>query len=99
MVSVINIKNAPKDWEKDSNYQYIGRAGKGMDGYFGNPFPVPGNRLESIERYREYFESRIKSDPEFKEKILSLRNKILVCFCKPLACHGDVISEYLRRQS
>jgi hypothetical protein len=28
-------------------------------------------------------------------KIEELKGKVLGCFCKPNACHGDVIKEYL----
>jgi len=76
---------------------YIGRAGKGKDGYYGNPFPLKAEeaRGATIERYREYFYERIKNDPMFKEMILQLKGKRLGCFCKPHPCHGDVIKEYL----
>ena len=76
---------------------YIGRAGKGQDGYFGNPFPLkPGEpRGANIERYKEYFDNKIVNDPIFKARILELKGKTLGCFCKPNSCHGDVIVEYL----
>lgn len=65
---------------------------------FGNPFDFRKlgiTRAESIERYREYFLSRIKYDIRFKNQVLTLKNKILGCWCKPLECHGTVIAEYL----
>jgi len=75
---------------------YIGRAGKGQSGYFGNPFPLMGaSRGATIEKYKEYFYKRINTDPEFKERVLSLKGKRLGCFCKPYQCHGDIIAEYL----
>ena len=76
---------------------YIGRAGKGQDGYFGNPFPLkPGEpRGATIERYKEYFGNKIDNDPIFKARILELKGKTLGCFCKPNSCHGDIIAEYL----
>lgn len=88
---------------------YIGRARErtplypvtaGLDGYFGNPFDLKNRRDDEerkkvLEQYREYFEFRLQEDPEFKEKILSLRGKRLGCFCAPKLCHGDVIAEYL----
>lgn len=65
-------------------------------GCFGNPFPVEKyGREKCIEMYREYFYNKIDSDPQFKQAVLSLQGKTLGCFCKPLACHGDVIKEYL----
>jgi hypothetical protein len=29
---------------------------------------------------------------------MALKGKRLGCFCKPLACHGDVIKEYIEGQ-
>jgi hypothetical protein len=87
----VNIKNT-------SNYdQYIGRAGKGQDGYFGNPFRLTAGRTRgaTLEQYREYFYNRLNTDPEFKKKIHELQGKTLGCFCKPYSCHGDIIAEYL----
>jgi hypothetical protein len=74
---------------------YIGRAGKGQSGYYGNPFST-GNREKDIESYRSYFYNRMKNDKEFLTRILQLKGKRLGCFCKPhKSCHGDVIAEYL----
>ena len=49
--------------------------------------------------YRQYFNDRINTDPEFKLRILQLQGKRLGCFCKPYLCHGDIIKEYLDEQS
>ena len=80
---------------------YIGRAGKGEDGYFGNPFRL-GNgesRGSTIHKYREYFQKRWASDIEFRVRVHMLKGKRLVCFCKPHPCHGDVIAEWLNRSN
>lgn len=76
---------------------YIGRAGKGQDGYFGNPIVLrPGAaRGSTLEEYKVYFYNRLKNDPEFKRRIHELKGKTLGCFCKPHPCHGDIIKEYL----
>ena len=75
---------------------YIGRAGRGEDGYFGNPFRlrVGEDRGATVERYRKYFHDRPETDPEFKRRVHELKSKIPGCFCKPYPCHGDVIAEY-----
>jgi len=73
---------------------YVGRAGHGNDGYFGNPFKS-SNRDESIARFEQYFQERIKNDPEYRRRILSLQGKVLGCFCKPQKCHADIIAKYL----
>ena len=70
---------------------YIGRPS-----IFGNPFSVKEYGREGcIAKYKDYFYERIASDVKFKEAVLKLKDKTLGCFCKPLACHGDVIKEYL----
>ncbi|GHV53437.1 hypothetical protein FACS1894181_17240 [Bacteroidia bacterium] len=75
---------------------YIGRAGKGQDGYSGNPFRLRAgeDRGATIERYREYFHNRLETDPEFKRRVHELKGRTLGCFCKPYPCHGGVIAEY-----
>ena len=73
---------------------YIGRPS-----IFGNPFSIgrDGDRDSVIEKYRVYFLERIKRDESFRLSVESLRGKVLACWCRPLACHGDVIVEYLER--
>lgn len=99
MTQVIRMSQAPVGWQTNPEYVYIGRAGHGSDGYFGNPFPLQQEhrRAEVLNRYREYFHDRMFRDDEFNHAIEFLRGKTLVCFCKPFACHGDVIAEYLDR--
>lgn len=70
---------------------YIGRAGKGQDGYFGNPFKAD----EGLATFRSYFLTKLARDAEFKRRVSELRGKVLGCFCKPGPCHGDVIVEWL----
>lgn len=91
---VVNLYKNPYD-------VYIGRAGKGQDGYFGNPIKLLPNEVSgaTIERYKDYFYNRLENDQEFKNKILSLKGKVLGCFCKPKECHGDVIVDYLNSTS
>lgn len=91
MTTVVNIY-------KSLYNQYIGRAGKGQDGYFGNPFSNK-SRLENIEDFKVYFYNRLEKDPEFKRRVVELKGKTLGCFCSPRPCHGDVIAEYLNRES
>ncbi len=64
---------------------YIGRPTK-----WGNPFVIgrDGNRYDVVRKFEEY----IMSNPELiKAAKEELRDKDLVCFCAPLACHGDVL--------
>lgn len=93
MTRVVNLHNDKYD-------QYIGRAGRGQDGYYGNPFPLRQGeaRGATIERYKVWFLARVDQDPEFRSRVLALRDKTLGCFCSPNACHGDVMAEWIDSQ-
>lgn len=91
---------------KDTYDFYIGRAGKGKDGYFGNPHSIgwcsickrTHDRKDCLTEFDNYFISRINSDVEFKNKVLELKGHTLGCFCKPQDCHGDIIKNWLDKQ-
>lgn len=106
MVEVVNLYHIPKGWEDDPQYVYIGRAGKGMSGIFGNPVKAqPGKTAGStLEEYEEYLVKRLNTDAEFRAKVKALDGKKLVCFCKPKSgfvegeperCHGQVLARYV----
>lgn len=97
MARVVHIREVPSGWKENPDYVYIGRPGKGLDGYFGNPVRLKKGepRGSTIEKYRAYFYARIEDDEDFRQRVLALKDKVLVCFCKPNPCHGDVIVEYL----
>lgn len=65
---------------------YIGR-GKG--GIFGNPFPISEQctREQVVAMFVDYL---LKS-PDLIKQVLTLKNKILGCYCAPNLCHGDAI--------
>ncbi len=65
---------------------YIGRGSK-----WGNPYIIGkhGTREEVIDLYREY----IGSSPNLIACLPELVGKDLVCYCRPRACHGDVLLE------
>lgn len=86
---VVNLRKKPYD-------VYIGRKGKGHDGYFGNPFSVRQYGPEqAMARFIQYFEDRVERDSKFRNEVLKLQGKTLGCFCKPGPCHGDVIARWL----
>ena len=87
--TVVNLRKSEYD-------VYIGRAGHGQDGYFGNPFPLENDDREAcLEKYKQHFYKRIETDPEFLLRINELKGKRLGCFCYPKMCHGMIIVEYL----
>ena len=80
---VVHCKKEPYD-------VYIGRPS-----LWGNPFQIgrDGTRAEVIAKYRSY----ILGKPELLQQLEGLRGKTLACWCKPQACHGDVLVELLEK--
>lgn len=74
---VVHCKKEPFDI-------YIGRPSK-----WGNPFKIgrDGTREEVISKYEAY----IMTQPKLIEALSELEGKVLGCYCKPLACHGDIL--------
>ncbi len=77
---------------KSSHTRYIGRGSK-----FGNPYMmgIHGSREAVIARHKKDFEN----NPELQEAVWNeLKGETLVCFCMPLACHGETYVEYIRNR-
>lgn len=69
---------------------YIGRAWAGLpESKWHNPFRVYGNqpRGSSLANY----EHRVRNRPDLIAALPELKDKVLGCWCKPEACHGDVL--------
>lgn len=88
MTTVVNKRLQPYD-------TYCGRGS-----IFGNPYEIghDGTREQVIERYKIWFNFLLR-DPIFRAEVLKLKNKRLGCFCKPLACHCDVIADWLDKNT
>lgn len=98
MTSVVNLRYKRGE-------VYVGRRDTGM--HFGNPFSHQrgtlakvrvASREEAIARFRTWLEGATDQDvePERRAWILTnvplLRGKVLMCYCKPKLCHGDVLA-------
>jgi Domain of unknown function (DUF4326) len=92
---VVNLFKCPVGWMDDPSYVYIGRPGKGMTGYFGNPFKKePGEDIGStLDRFEEWARRRLAHDEAYRIRVGKLFGKKLVCFCAPKPCHGDVLAK------
>lgn len=104
MTQVVNIRQCPRGWERNPEYVYIGRPGKGLSGYYGNPIMLRNerDRDDVLHQYYEYAAKRIHEDAKFAAMVLALDGKNLVCFCAPKACHGDVLIiliDYLKKMT
>jgi hypothetical protein len=96
---VINVRSAPRGWETKPGFVYIGRAGHGLAGTFGNPFRLePGSeRGSTLDRYQAWLDARLETDARFAALVGGLKGRTLVCFCKPLRCHGDHLAAAAER--
>jgi hypothetical protein len=92
---------------KDRKYApeevYVGRAGKGLEGPFGNPIirsrscimcgKVHFHNTELVLCYERWLCRKLRDDPTFRLKVQGLAKKVLLCFCRPKnICHGDVLA-------
>ncbi len=84
LTKVVNIDKGEK------HDVYIGRGSK-----WGNPYAIgfDGDRDEVIHKFKYDLERGFLKFS--KEDVLELKGKTLGCHCKPAACHGDVLAEYL----
>lgn len=103
IAKVIHIKDAPEGWQQNPNFVYIGRGNsyKGLaQSKWGNPYRLddaPENcrtdeqkRSWAINAYAAY----LRCNEELHIDLPELANKILVCYCHPKHCHGDVLAQW-----
>lgn len=61
---------------------------------WGNPFYIgPDGTRESV---LALYEAWVRRQPHLIESLPELVGKVLVCYCKPKACHGDVLVKLLK---
>lgn len=92
---VINIKNDSNFDKKNPKYEYIGRGS-----YWGNPYSLLDNNFDDITRENviNQFKYDFENDTfinKKKSEVFKLAGKRLACFCKPEACHGDILANFL----
>lgn len=95
--TVINIRDAPRGWMDDPKYTYIGRAGAGFSGEWGNPYVISfeKHRDKVLDLYKIWLDRQSR---EYKLRMIhDLEGQILVCFCSPKRCHGDIIIELINK--
>lgn len=93
---VINIKKETQfaRLRSTSEYEYIGRGA-----YWGNPYSMfaEGESREEVIRKFKYDFDNEKFAKKEKKEVFKLAGKRLGCFCKPEACHGDVLADFLNQ--
>lgn len=82
---VVNVRRERAD-------HYIGRPSR-----WGNPFVIgpDGDRDLVIAKYHRHILDRMLERPVTARYLLRLRGQRLGCYCKPAACHGDVLVEII----
>ena len=95
-MKVIHIKDAPKNYQMDQQYVFIGRPSK-----WGNPYHMKrdgSNRDEVCDKYRDYLLDR----PDLLLALHELKDgKTLICYCKTtpeVRCHGDEIVRVMQER-
>jgi hypothetical protein len=76
---------------------------QGFHSPLGNPFVIgrDGDREEVIRKYRDFLKTAIHNDARIKaefERLEELNKKgdaVLICWCSPSNCHGDIIKELI----
>lgn len=89
--SVVNVKKEDFD-------VYIGRASPGyLASPFCNPFKLgaDGTREQVLAKFEEYFVKKLAGDPSLNLSFALLKGSRLGCWCKPQACHGDILARLL----
>lgn len=83
--TVVNLKHGG-----EAGSQYVGRPTK-----WGNPFVIgpDGDRDEVLRKY----EAWLLAQPHLIAALPELRGKTLACWCAPLACHADILSDLANR--
>ena len=101
---VINIHKCPLGWEKDPQFQYIGRhwsnAPKG-GGKWGTRYreqEFPGGK--ACQLYEADLIDRLQNDNRYYKDLKALAGKSLVCYCTDFTlCHGAVLARWAEKLS
>ncbi len=111
MTKVVNINHSSYDEYIGRGTEYRTHMNSrgiqpGEKGWLGNPHPIGWcdicqtyhSREECIQAFKKDFYRKINNDSVFQKAVLQLRGKRLGCYCKPKACHGDVIKAWIESQ-
>jgi hypothetical protein len=101
-INIKNLKDGMPDWSDRTNV-YIGRKFAGLEASpLQNPFAISGpvTREMAIAKYEEHIRIKL-ADTRFNEaqgawwdllSLIEVHGEItLYCWCRPEACHGDVL--------
>ena len=106
MTTVINIRQSNLQeygyedlahWLENESHVYIGRKVRFVPASFqsiwANPFSAKRyGRAKCLELFKSY----LQEQDDLMDNIWELDGKVLGCWCKPEACHGDILIEFLK---
>ena len=98
MITVIRVKAGQREQHSQKCTDYIGRAFGGWPcSVFHNPFHVgkDGTREDVIAKFAAYWYAPEQWALRHTADITIDDDAVLGCWCKPEACHGDIIAGYL----
>lgn len=77
---------------------YIGRGSK-----WGNPYSSKKSKfkvmmVETEKEAMDMYRKHILNSPKLLNDLHELKGKRLGCFCKPKACHGDILIELIEHK-
>lgn len=86
MTVVVHLRREPYDVRIDRRSKW------------GNPYRIDKHAVDqNAERQRVIanYRAHILARPDLMAALPELRGKTLGCWCKPLACHGDILVQLL----
>jgi hypothetical protein len=83
-VRVVHCKREPYD-------VYIGRPSKWGNVFSHKKGTLAANLCPTRESAITHYEAWIRMQPHLLDALPELAGKVLGCWCKPQACHGDVL--------
>ena len=95
--SLINLHHVKdiRNWIKEPDNVYIGRCSKDLkQSIWANIYRI--NDGFTRETCIEKFTSYLITNEDLLNKLPSLLNKVLGCWCLPKSCHGEILIELLR---
>lgn len=105
MIEVINKKKFAGQFKKNSVVINVMRPSVLSNLWSHNPNSaaryIVKTRTEAVNEYKAYLLEEVKKNGAFRDEIIRIyllakkHHVYLLCCCKPLYCHGDIIKEFL----
>jgi hypothetical protein len=89
-VSSVTVQPTPATRVVHVKQQCAGSVYIGRPSVYGNPYQIGrhGTRGEVIRKHKIW----LYASKDRLQQARKLQGKVLVCYCHPLACHGDTLA-------